>query len=133
MCLEDLSRNATDQNKVLSPYCVIRVILSVPTGARDNTAGHVMDMGCRGGLSSREQDQRPSARSGIAVLTIIMRTAMQPQKSIGVTLLYNCRNNTTDPIHKDLEFRWQLKKDHHFTLKLYLFVQNPVSHRVSCP
>ncbi|KAL1268017.1 hypothetical protein QQF64_033380 [Cirrhinus molitorella] len=48
------------------------------SGGRANTAGHVMDMGCQGGLSSREQNQRPSARSGIAVLTINMRTAKQP-------------------------------------------------------
>ncbi|KAF4108986.1 hypothetical protein G5714_010059 [Onychostoma macrolepis] len=56
------------------------------SGARDNAAGHVMDMGCQGGLSSREQNQRPSAQSGIAVLTIIMRTAMQPRKAL--TSLY---------------------------------------------
>ncbi|ROL50471.1 hypothetical protein DPX16_21038 [Anabarilius grahami] len=39
----------------------------------DNAAGHVMGARCQGGLSSREQNQRPSAQSGIVVLTINMR------------------------------------------------------------
>lgn len=40
---------------------------------RCQSASHVMGTRCQGGLSSREQNQRPSAQSGIVVLTINMR------------------------------------------------------------
>lgn len=104
-----INTKSQDLSLYIFKHCVIIVTLFVPTGG-----GRYYGWSCDG----RQMPGRTGQpRTEPAAFSPVWNSSVNNQhensdvttKTIYVTLLYNCKNNNADPIHKDLKL--QLKKD----------------------